>query len=69
MIDLYTKFLVVEIMKTTNVNTVIDRLERVFSMLGYPTSIKRDNGPPFSSHEFKKYLNVSVNIIDAPITP
>ena len=47
-IDLYTRFPVVEIMKTTNVNAVINHLERIFSMLGYLNPIIRNNSPPFS---------------------
>ena len=51
--------------KTT---AVISRLERIFSIYGYPEKLKRDNGPPFSSYEFSEYLK-AVNIIDKPITP
>ena len=67
-IDLYTRFPLVEVMKRTTVELVIERLENIFSIFGYPESIKRDNGPPFSSHEFKNYLK-TVNVTDKPITP
>ena len=46
-IDLYTRFPLVEIMKTTAEYAVIKRLESIFSIFGYPCSVKRDNGPPF----------------------
>ena len=55
-------------MKTTTEYAVIKRLENIFSIFGYPCSVKRDNGPPFNSYAFKEYLR-AVNIIDAPITP
>ena len=67
-IDLYSRFPLVEIMKKTTENSVINRLEKLFSIFRYPEKIKHDNGPPFNSYEFRNYLK-SVNIVDAPITP
>ena len=67
-IDLYTRFPLVEIMKTTTEYAVIKRLENIFSIFGCPCSVKRDNGPPFNSYAFREYLR-EVNIIDAHITP
>ena len=67
-IDLYSRFPLVEIMKKTSEIPVINRLESIFSIFGYPESCKRDNGPPFNSHKFKQYLH-AVNIKDKPITP
>ena len=58
----------IEIMKTTTTAKVIERLENLFSIYGYPEKLRHDNGPPFSSHEFKQYLR-DVNITDKAITP
>ena len=55
-------------MKTTNAAVVINRFERLFSIFGYPESVKHDNDPPFNSSEFSYYLK-SANIRDALILP
>ena len=66
-IDLYSRFPFTEIMKTATAVKVIER-KNVFSIYGYPEKLRHDNGPPFSSHEFKQYLR-DVNITDKAITP
>ena len=66
--DLHSRFPFTEIMKTTTAVKVIERLENVFSIYGYPEKLRHDNGPPFSSHEFKQYLR-DVNIRDKAVTP
>ena len=68
LIDLYSRFPFIEIMKVTTAVKVIERLENVFSIYGYPEKLRHDNGPPFSSHEFKQYLR-DVYITDKAITP
>ena len=55
-------------MKTATATKVIERLENLFSIYGYQEKLRHDNGPPFSSHEFKQYLR-DVNITDKAITP
>ena len=50
-------------MKTTNAAAVINRLESLFSVFGYPESTKHDNGLPLNSSEFRDYPK-SVNIRD-----
>ena len=55
-------------MKTTTATKVIERLENLFSIYGYQEKLRHDNGPPFSSYEFKQYLR-DVNITDKAITP
>ena len=47
---------------------VIERLENLFSVYGYPEKLRHDNGPPFWSHKFKQYLR-NVNVTDKAITP
>ena len=54
--DDYRRFPEVEIVKSTSATTVILRLDRIFSSMGIPDIVKSDNGPPFNSTDFKKYL-------------
>ena len=56
LIDAYSKFPIVEILKSTTAKTVISRLERIFAMHGIPEEIISDNGPPFDSAEFGDYM-------------
>ena len=67
-IDLYSRFPLIEIMKTITAVKVIERLENLFSIYRYPEKLRYDNGPSFSSHEFKQYLR-DVKITDKAITP
>ena len=41
--DLYSRFPLIDVMKTTNADAVINRFESSFSIFGYPESIKYDN--------------------------
>ena len=36
---------------------VMPLLEQTFAIFGFPEVIKSDNGPPFQSHEWKKFLS------------
>ena len=55
-IDEYSRFPVVEIVTSTAANKVIPVLGEVFSMHGMPETVKSDNGPPFQSFEFRKFM-------------
>ena len=55
-VDYYSRFFEVAIMKSTTSDKVILELERIFSIHGIPLSIKTDNGTPFVSEEFETYL-------------
>ena len=39
----------------TSASTVIARLDRIFSVFGLPHVVRSENGPPFSSNEFKLF--------------
>lgn len=54
-IDAYSKFVEIAIMKSTVVNAFIDKLSKFFATFGLPSKIVSDNGPPFNSNVFKKY--------------
>ena len=58
-LDDYSRFLVVEVVRSTSAKTVIPKLDTVFANFGIPRIVRTDNGPPFNSHdftEFAKYL-------------
>jgi transposase InsO family protein len=53
--DDYSRYAVVETVKSTSANTVIPRVDKVFSEFGIPDVVKTDNGPPFNSREFQSF--------------
>ena len=69
--DSYSKWL--EVVETNGMssNVVIQELRKVMSVHGLPDSIVLDNGPAFSSHEYKSYLKRFgiVQIFTAPYHP
>lgn len=54
-IDKYSRYPVVEIVRSVSANTVIPIIDKVFSMFGIPRVLKTDNGPPFNSEQFFKF--------------
>ena len=54
-IDDYSQFPEVEILKSTSSRAVIPKLDKIFSAYGIPNVAKSENGPPFNSHEFKDF--------------
>ena len=54
-IDDYTRYPVVEMIKSVSANTVIPRLDKILSEFGIPDVLKSDNGPPFNSHDFRSF--------------
>ena len=55
-IDYYSRYYEVCIMKTTTADKVIESLDEMFSRHGLPLSIASDNGPQFVSRVFSEYL-------------
>lgn len=51
-VDAFSKFIEVKLMRSINVVTLIDELEEVFRYFGLPCQICSDNGPPFNSFKF-----------------
>ena len=68
MIDEYSRFPEVEIMKSTTTQSVILCMEKIFATHGIPEKITSDNGPPFHSHEFKDYMQLK-GIAHHKVTP
>ena len=54
--DEYSRYPVVEIVRSTSAESTIAVMEKTFAAYGYPEVVKSDNGPPFSSHAWKLYL-------------
>ncbi|XP_062581077.1 uncharacterized protein K02A2.6-like [Saccostrea cucullata] len=67
-IDEYSRFPVVEIVKSTSANTTIPVLDKLISTLGVPKVIKTDNGSPFNSHAFKEFAE-NIGFHHRRITP
>ena len=55
--DDYSRYPVVEIVKSTAATTTIPKLDKVFSEFGVPDVIRSDNGPPFNSKEFAEFAD------------
>lgn len=55
LVDYYTRFVAVEVMKVTDASHLIEALEKIFDIWGYPWLIRSDNGSPFQSQEFEAW--------------
>lgn len=54
-IDEYSRYPVVEILRSVSANATIPVLDNVTSMFGIPKVVKTDNGSPFNSKQFAQY--------------
>ncbi len=55
-LDAYSRYPEIEIVKTINTATITFALERIFATHGIPEEIKTDNGTPFQGKEFAEFL-------------
>ena len=55
-VDYYSRFFEVVIMKSITTQKVIEVLKPIFARYGYPFSLKSDNGAQFVSGEFEEFL-------------
>ena len=58
-VDEYSRYPEVEIVKSTASKNVLPSIDRIFSTHGFPETFKTDGGPPFNgddSHSFQTYL-------------
>lgn len=55
-IDEYTRYPVVEVVRSTAASVIIPIVDKIFSMFGIPRVFKTDNGPPFNSEKFSMFL-------------
>ena len=57
-IDEYSRFPEIDITTSTSAKATLPKLDRILSSFGIPTSIKTDNGPPFTSKTFNDYCRL-----------
>ena len=55
-IDAYSRFPQVDIVRSTSASANIPKLDQMFATHGIPTIMCSDNGPPFTSHEIQQYM-------------
>ena len=67
-IDRYSRYPEVEIVRSTKASSVIPKFDKIFSTHGIPISMTTDNGPPFNSAEYSRYLEV-LGIDESHSTP
>jgi hypothetical protein len=67
-IDNYSKFPEIEVVKSTSFKSVIPVLEKMLSSFGIPEAIKTDNGPPFNGKEFAEFCQ-QMGIKHQKVTP
>ena len=67
-IDEYSRFPMVEIIRSLTAETVVKAMDKIFCAYGYPETIKSDNGPPFHGHAWKSFLR-ACGVTHRKITP
>lgn len=68
MIDEYSRYPVVEIVRNMNTEKIIPIVDKIFSLFGFPKILKTDNGPQFISRKWKEFMN-ACGIEHRKITP
>ena len=70
-IDAYSKWLEIFLMSTTTSTKTIETLRSVFARYGLPEQVVSNNGPQFTSDEFKGFCNSNGirHITGAPYHP
>ena len=68
MVDEYSRYPIVEIVKSVSAKSTIPILDKVISTFGLPRIVKSDNGSPFQSYEFKQFAE-NMGFIHRRITP
>lgn len=58
-VDYFSRYMEIDIMKKIDSAETIKRLRKTFSRFGLPSSITADNGRQFISDEFKKYCDIN----------
>ena len=67
-IDQFSKYAEVDIVKSTSFKKLRPILERIFSTHGIPESVSSDNGPPYPSDEMERYA-IEKGFQLLPVTP
>ena len=62
MIDRYSRYPEVEIIRSTKKSSVMPKLDKIFATHGMPDTITSDNGSPFNGSDYERYLTaLSIN--------
>ena len=56
-INQYSRFPEVEILRSTAASATIPKLDSIFAHHGYPVKVRTDNGPPWNSTEIDNYMH------------
>ncbi|KAK3092876.1 hypothetical protein FSP39_008235 [Pinctada imbricata] len=67
-VDEYSRYPIVEIVRSVSARATIPVLDKVISMFGILKIVKSDNGSPFQSHEFKLFAE-NMGFTHRRITP
>ena len=59
LVDYYSQFPFVEILKRTTSATIISKLFKIFSVNGLPETPTSDNGAQFASNEMEPFLKIN----------
>ena len=59
LVDFYSQFPFVEILKSTTSATIISKLFKIFSVHGLPETITSDNGGQCTSNEMEYFLKIN----------
>jgi transposase InsO family protein len=66
--DDYSRYPIVEVIRSVAAQTVIPKLQHIFSQFGIPGILKSDNGPPFNSEAFATFA-ANLGFTHRKITP
>lgn len=71
LVDAHSKWMDVVMMKNITTAQTIEKLRIIFATHGLPQKIVTDNGPSFTSHQFKEFMdkNGILHITSAPYHP
>jgi hypothetical protein len=67
-VDEYSRYPIVEVIRSTSADVVIPEVDKVFALFGYPEVIKTDNGPPFQSRDWGRFMRMC-GVVHRKITP
>ena len=67
-VDQYSRWVELEVVRSTAAKSTIPKLDKIFSAYGIPYKITTDNGPPFHGKEFKNFTEY-LNIEHKRVTP
>ena len=67
-IDQYSKYPEVDVLKSTAFTKLQPALDRIFATHGIPETLTTDNGPPYSSHDMSEYARY-MGFELTPVTP